>query len=1121
VPDQTMSNSFNQTALNPARSVVIEACAGSGKTWLLVSRIVRLLLAGVPPGEILAITFTRKAAQEMEARLREWLEFLALADDDQVRKFLRERAVPEAEINAALPRARGLFEAFLTARPGLTVNTFHGWFLQLLQRAPLESGYAGAQSLLDQTSALLEEAWQSFAEDLQDDPDGDAAQALNRLFAAHGLASTHGLLENFVARRAEWWAFVGDRADAVAHALEQLRDEWDVDPEADVLGTLANLPGLEGELQSYLGLLETNTDKDKELAANLVAALANAAPEEWFRGICAALFIGGGEGTPRARKASGAQAKRLGASGEERLLDLHSKLCQRFDAARTALAAQAAYAFNRDALLCGAALLGKFQQLKADQQGLDFADVEWRVHQLLARSDYAAAMQYKLDARYRHILLDEFQDTNPLQWQVLKSWLAASGEAGSPPTVFLVGDPKQSIYRFRRAEARLFALAGDFLEAEYGAARLSQNASRRCAPAVIERVNQVFAQEADYDLFHPHDSLQPELAGGVEVLELAKDEGERMKDEGTCPADQSMEKTREATTLHPSSFILHPLRNPLTTPRQDTEDRRYEAEARQVADGINAIVGRWAVAGESGPRPAGYRDVMLLVRRRTKLEAYEKALKHARIPFVSTRRGGLLDTLECRDLTALLEFLAAPFADLKLAHALRSPVFGCPDDDLIALAGREEPTWWRRLRALADAGEASPTLARARHLLADWLRLADTLPVHDLLDRIYFHSDLLERYRAAVPEALQGAVAANLHAYLELALATDSGRYPSLAKFLRQIAELRRAADQEAPDEGAIGDSANAVRIHTVHEAKGLESPVIWLLDANAAPNPDRGYRVLLDWPPEDPAPRHFSLYARSAALTPQQQKLLEDEAAIAARENLNLLYVAMTRAKQALLVSGCETRKGSGGSWHAKLQAAAGEDAGSIAPIFETTRPAAPAAETPAAVTADPRLNVPLAVGQREQAEQTPQQRFGIRLHTLLEWLAPPDALTDKAALQDRLELEHDEFEPLWQEALAVLQAPHLQAFFDPAQYCRAWNELPYRNAAGEIRRIDRLVERDDAFWVLDYKAAEGAANPAKAAAPYLGQLAEYRSAVAAAFPGKPVRCALVFKGGVLHEVP
>jgi ATP-dependent helicase/nuclease subunit A len=1093
-----MSEFDNATALDPARSVVIEACAGSGKTWLLVSRIVRLLLAGVPPGEILAITFTRKAAQEMEARLREWLELLALADDDGVRKFLRERAVPEAELDAVLPRARSLFEAFLSARPGLTVNTFHGWFLQLLQRAPLESGYAGAQTLLDQTSALLEEAWQSFAEDLQDDPTGDAAQALNRLFAGIGLASTHDLLENFVARRAEWWAYVGERAEAVAYALERLREEWKVDPEADVLGELASLPGLEDELQSYLGLLEMNTDTDKKLGARLAAALVEADKQRWFAEICGVLFTDGGQGTPRSRKASPTQAKRLlGEANEERLLSLHAFLCERFETARTALAAQAAYAFNRDALLCGAALLEKFQQLKADQQGLDFADVEWRVHQLLARSDYAAAMQYKLDARYRHILLDEFQDTNPLQWQVLKSWLAASSEAGSPPTVFLVGDPKQSIYRFRRAEARLFKLAGNFLEAEYGAARLSQNASRRCAPAVIAQVNRLFAMEAGYDLFHPHDSLQKGLAGGVEVLPLATDQRE------------------ETPAGAPST-----LRNPLTTPREDTEDRRYEAEAALVAGGIGTIVGRWAVAGENGPRLADYRDVMLLVRRRTRLEAYEKALKAARIPFVSTRRGGLLDTLECRDLTALLEFLAAPFADLKLAHALRSPVFGCADDDLIALAQRDEPTWWRRLRALAQSNEASPALARAHGLLADWLKLADTLPVHDLLDRIYFHSDLLERYRAAVPEALQGAVAANLHAFLELALAVDSGRYPSLAKFLRQIAELRRAADQEAPDEGAIGDSANAVRIHTVHEAKGLESPVVWLLDANAAPNPDRGYRVLLDWPPEEPAPRHFSLYGKSDGLVPQQKALLEEEAAIAARENLNLLYVAMTRAQQALLVSGCEVRKGSGNSWHAKLQAAADDKAVPLSAILETAVPFAAAAPAPAAIAADPRLTRTLAVGRREQAEQTPQQRLGIRLHALLEWLAPPGPVAGKAALQDRLELEHGEFEPLWQEAQAILQASHLQAFFDPTQYRRAWNELPYRSAAGETRRIDRLVELDDAFWVLDYKTTESVADPARAAAPYREQLAEYRRAVAAAFPGKPVRCALVFRGGLLHEI-
>ena len=157
----------NRTALDPRHSVVVEACAGSGKTWLLVSRIVRLLLDGVKPGEILAITFTRKAAQEMQARLRDWLYELASADDEQAREFLRQRAVAEADIERLLPRARSLYQQFLLAQPGITISTFHGWFMQILQRAPLNAGMAGGVQLVEQTAELWQEAWQTFLDELQ------------------------------------------------------------------------------------------------------------------------------------------------------------------------------------------------------------------------------------------------------------------------------------------------------------------------------------------------------------------------------------------------------------------------------------------------------------------------------------------------------------------------------------------------------------------------------------------------------------------------------------------------------------------------------------------------------------------------------------------------------------------------------------------------------------------------------------------------------------------------------------------------------------------------------------------------------------------------------------------
>ncbi|MHB1292621.1 MAG: UvrD-helicase domain-containing protein, partial [Sulfuricella sp.] len=1047
-------NEINRAALNPTSSAVVEACAGSGKTWLLVSRIVRLLLAGAAPSEILAITFTRKAAQEMAARLRDWLRLLALAPDEEVRDFLLERAVPEHEIESLLPRARSLFEIFLAAQPGITINTFHGWFLQLLQRAPLDSGAGGDWGLLDQTSALLEEAWQLFAEELQSDPGSETAQALDFLFTEHGLHNTRSLLLDFVAKRAEWWAYTQGAEDAAAFAAEALRRDLAVEPERDVLAELFADSGLTLDSQSFLGLLEINTDTDKALAVGLSRVLADVAElgfPQCFEAIFAVFFTLKGE--PRKRKPSKDQAKRLGVEGEARLLELHGRQCERLAAVRDALAAQAAWRFNRAALRCGAGLLAAYQRIKEERRAVDFTDVEWRVHQLLNRSDHAEYMQYKLDCRYRHILLDEFQDTNPLQWQIMRSWLDASTGAGSAPTVFLVGDPKQAIYRFRRADARLFGIAADFLEQGYGAARLQQNVSRRSAPPVLEAVNRLFEQEAEFTGFELHEAHHAEIPGQVEVLPLAQDDQDR-------PVE-----------AQPSVLVL---RDPLTEAVEEEEDQRVEREARQLAEKIGSMVGTWQIATENGAgRPAEFRDILLLKRSRTRLEIYERALRAARIPYVSSRQGGLLETLECADLTALLTFLITPFADLCLAQALRSPLFGCSDDDLMLLAKLPDGSWWARLHAVAGRELPSPALRRALGLLQGWLALTDTLPVHDLLDRIYFEGDLLPRYAAAVPEAMRGAVQANLHAFMELALNVDSGRYPSLPKFIDELQQLRRAAAQEAPDEGIVGDAGNAVRILTIHGSKGLESPIVWLLDAHASPRNERGYRAVLDWPPESPRPQHFFLYAGKRERAAQWQPVFDAEAQLERREDLNLLYVAMTRARQALIVSGSESARKSEESWHGKIRhAVAGEETGETCELGQMPHLPVGAAQPEAAPPPVFHTHTAPAIptGKRTSQRLTEAQRHGIRLHTLLEWIAPPSPVLDRAWLQDRLEVDDAEFDALWQDALHLTQAPHLQRFFDPACYVNAWKEVPYRTAAGESRRLDRLVEFEDSVWILDF---------------------------------------------------
>lgn len=1095
---------LNRAALDPSSSVVIEACAGSGKTWLLVSRVVRLLLDGAEPSQILAVTFTRKAAQEMAARLHEWLHLLATAPDAAVRDFLHQREVRPEDVEAMLPRARRLYEKLLTAQPSITITTFHSWFMQLLRRAPLDAGVPGDVTLVEQTSALVDEAWERFAGSLSRNPDAPAARGLTFLFRECGLENTRQLLTGFLRRRAEWWAYTRGAADPVAHALEQIAQRMPVTPDADVTGTLLADTRFVSMLGEYAILLGRNTATDQQLANALQANPGVAGGREHFENIRAVLFTAT-EGTLRKRKPSPTQAKRLTPAGEFRFLELHAALGERIETAHEALRDQDNYRFNEAGLRCGAGLLEAYQSLKSERQVIDYGDIEWRTCELVRVSDHAAYMHCKLDARYRHILVDEFQDTNPLQWQTLQSWLEAAVDADSRPTVFMVGDPKQSIYRFRRAEARLFTLAQDYLEREFSAQRLAQNESRRCAQPVIDVVNQVFGAEPEYAGFAPHAAYHQKMPGRVEVLPLAV----AVAAQAPIPAAG--------------------LRNPLLSPLVVEEDRRRDDEAALLARQIGMMVGRWQIDdGHGGRRLLRCADIMILVRRRTHLAVYERALRHAGIPFVTSRQGGLLDTLEAQDLVALLRFLSSPFSDLDLAHALRSPLFAAGDDDLVAIAATPGDSWWERLVRLAAEPVCSPTLLRAHELLACWLARADAAPVHDQLDRIYFEGGLMHRYALAVPAAMRGAVAANLQAFIQHALDADAGRYPSLPRFINELGDLRSAPVEEAPDEGIIGDAGDALRIHTVHGAKGLEAPVVWLLDTAAGQDAGRGYDALIDWPPEAERPLMFSLWTRKDAQSAAQRTQAQHEAALAAREDLNLLYVAMTRARQALIVSGVDGR-GRDGSWYARIRtavcAAAGvadDDSaavaahGAMAGEGDAVRP--PPIPVAVVSAVDTRLTQPLPTGRRITEPTGDGLRFGTLFHLLLERLTSGPLLTPPA-LRDAMGMTEAEFVPLWEAAQRLLKQPDLERFFHPGHYVRAMNEVACIDAAGAVRRIDRLVEFGDVLWVIDYKSGT-LPDDAALLARYDAQLDGYRAAISTMYPHKPVRTMLIFSSGETREV-
>jgi ATP-dependent helicase/nuclease subunit A len=1107
----------NKIALDPQNSVVVEACAGSGKTWLLVSRIVRLLLDGVKPGEILAITFTRKAAQEMQARLHEWLHLLAVQDDATVRQFLRERALDDVD-DVLLEKARGLYRDALLAQPAITISTFHGWFMQIIQRAPLNVGVPVGMQLLERTSALRDEAWQAFADSLRAAPDGENAQFMQWLFSEYGLHSTRALLENFVHKRAEWWAYSSGQENAVAWAMEQLHNEFEVDMDADPIADACADATLQAAVYAFAQALATGTEVQCNNANKLQAAWEVPAPQQRFAALSLALYTQADE--PRSFKPTKKQDAEFFLLARDALFD-------KLQAVRDALIERAALRMNEAALHCGAALLEHYQELKLRSQQMDFTDLEWQVCRVLNQSECAEYMQYKLDSRYRHVLLDEFQDTNPLQWQILQSWFSAAAAVDSRPTVFVVGDPKQSIYRFRRADARLFGVVREFLQHEFGAHYLTQNMTRRNSPAILDAVNGVFSEHPEgFVDFEQHLAHHQDLIGHVEVLPL-------------LPLPQAGEGRGEG--LSERSL----LRNPLLTPREENASGAREIEAEQFAAHIADIVSNWSVQEEGGTlRRAEYRDIMVLVRKRTHLRVYEHALRARHIPFLTSRRGGLLDTLEAEDIQALLTFLITPFADLELAQALRSPLFACSDVDLMMLAeippspplskgggdsvGGDDLvphlvkgglggicSWWSRLQRIAQGGAASAELQRAHRLLKDWLQLADKLPVHDLLDRIYFEGDLQHRYAAALPVELHETVRANLQAFMEIALNVDAGRYPSLPRFLAELRELR-AAENESPDEGKVGEVGNALRIYTVHEAKGLEAPIVWLLDANDTQRKADSYGVLLDWQPNAPRPAHFSLFSDKRGRGAKRAHYFDADEAYARREEMNLLYVAMTRAKQALLVSG--NGESAEESWYGRIAAALQQHDNPLVDSSFPRRRESSQSELDSRLCGsdniESRLRLPIPTGQRA-VRSTSEQRRGTWLHALLQHLVPPQAVSDMGELQLRCCITSNEIDSLWKQAQHLLALPDLQRFFDPQHYRNACNEMPYVNARGELKRIDRLVEFDDEVWVLDYKT-----GTKPDVAPYRAQMQEYRTAMQSVYAGKTVRCALLFADGALREV-
>jgi ATP-dependent helicase/nuclease subunit A len=1106
-------------AADPARNATVHASAGTGKTWLLVTRIVRLLLAGTPAESILAVTFTRKAAAEMQQRVTERLRELATADPAALDAILRLHGItPDADVRA---RAGRLYEAMLFNPYSLRATTFHAFCQELLQRFPLEAGVAPGFAISEATGILEQSAWDALVAQTAANPDSPVALALDRLVSGcDSLENTRTALRSFLAHRSDWWAFTQGKRDPLRFASHRLTGLLGVDADSDPVEGFPDA-GLREKLLAFAALLGRNsTQANAELAGDLALALSAAlAPAALLDAVMPVFFTKGGE--PRSRKASRAQQKRLGVSGEQEFLALHEEcvaalleLRDRVRRSKTLHNTLAWYA-------AGTALLAHYQRIKQEQRTLDFADLEWLACELLNRSEHATWVQYKLDSRIDHLLVDEFQDTNPTQWRLLLPLLqelAAGGDARGR-SVFLVGDRKQSIYSFRRANPALLEEASTWLHDHLRAQRYPLDASRRSAAAIIDCVNAVFGVDplqARLSGFNPHSTHLADSPGLVELLPLT-----------TAAA-------ADASDAHDG------LRNPLHTPRPDPVDRRHYSEGATIAARIRELLGGDILVGTAdGSRRLRAGDVMILLRTRTHAGAYEQALRDAGIPCLSASRGMLLDNLEIRDLEALLRLLISPYDNLALAQVLRSPVFGLDSEQLLPLAGHPAGTWYEQLAGLAARGDAP--YERVYAMLSGWRALAGQVPVHDLLDRIFHEAELLPRYLHAFPAALGPRVQASLTRFIELALEVDSGRYPSLPRFLDQLERLRQSA-QDQPDESPpAGADGDRVRIMTIHAAKGLEAPVVFLADLASTP-PDRSaHTALVDWPGDRDRPLHFLLTPRRSALDPATRMLLEDRAREQLREDANLLYVAMTRARQYLYLSASAPTRGNDTGWYGLLsdalqgweKNAAGNPCHATGTAWTDATAGAPARIEPVvepalggAVSIEPQLRhiAPSHADPATAAEpgDADGRERGIVIHRMLDYLSQspgPASPALPAYLAGSCGREAGDPEVLawWQEAEQTRWHPELAMLFDPRRYLRARNEAPlqyFRNGQLVYGIIDRLVVREDAVLVIDYKTHRraGPDTLAELADGYREQMRLYATGVARLWPGLAVKPYLLF---------
>jgi ATP-dependent helicase/nuclease subunit A len=1121
-------------ASDPAASAFVSANAGSGKTHVLVQRVIRLLLDGVPPEKILCITFTKAAAANMAERVFSTLGHWVTLDDEALNQAIREAGI--AHPNAKLRRdARKLFACALETPGGLKVQTIHALCTRLLQQFPFEANVPARFAVLDDRdqSEMMERANLSVLLEASRNPDSATGRALTMAMASAADVTFKDVVREACLSRDHFmaWTDAAGSADAAAAQISAALGVSASDRIEDIEREIVDGPNLpRARWQEIATVLEASSKADQKQAARFREALTLTGVAQVDEYLAAFLTD---ERTPRATVVTNSFITKNPVTG--RLFESEiNRLTPLIDRRRAVTARDRTVAL----LHIATAAAANYRREKQERGLLDYDDLIDKTLEMLDRVS-SGWVHYKLDRGVDHVLIDEAQDTSPRQWNIVAHIISeftsgAGARDGVMRTVFAVGDEKQSIFSFQGAAPREFDLRRRELKKRFEDAGLkfdpvSFTYSFRSGPAILHAVDHVFREQDIYRSIHSvetgypiHHSLADAGPSQIDLWELAEADDKQDIEGWRAPFDGIAVTSPEVKLA-----------------------KRIQAE-------IKALVESGTMTGSlADRRPLRYGDMLVLVRRRgNAFDAVIQALKHANVPVAGADRLKLTEHIAIIDLMNLADALLLPQDDLALAIALKSPLFGLTDDDLFKLA------WQRR---------GSLRYALTAHAMTD-NRFKKALFRLELCERRFvsetpfaFFAWLLggDGGRARILKRLGHEANDALDEFLELALNYERKAPASLQGFMAWL----RAADTEVKRDMEI--SRDEVRVMTVHGAKGLESSVVFLVDTTTSPSDTQRLR-LIHLPQGNSGPHAHGVVVWAG------RKAEDPSAVIAARtammddtedEYRRLLYVAMTRAADRLIVGGCmpgnrNTVRES--SWYDLITRGL-RNSGLLLQELETSngkvkrysRPedAAPSTGTVAPVTIAPvmlpswlRTPAPseapsgtllrpsdpadddgyrVRTGESMALRARALQR-GTLVHRLLQSL--PDIATARrrdAALgylaRNADGWTDEERKMLAEGALALIADARFAPVFAPGSRAEVSIvgrlDWPSGQPALVSGQIDRLVVTASEVLIVDFKTNHAPPKTA-AEAPrgYVRQLALYRAVLEKLYPQRTVRAALLW---------